>query len=166
MKNHILEALRRASWDSPAVPLHHLVDTLRHQGVAATEMSIRSALEGPGAAGRLLGPVHGRPGLPGRWSRARRAGPGGRAALPPESAADGGDSPPPGGRFALVAGLQCCWVVLCEEGDEDPGPDAPPRARLRRTLLFLGRRVDERSPGDVGRWLALVAEGDRYREAA
>jgi hypothetical protein len=165
VQHQILEALRRASWDSPAVPLHDLVEILRRQGVAVTERSIRGALAGAGAAGRLLGPILVRPSPPpGRSSS--RMGPGGSRVGLREPQADTGGPHPPHGASALVAGLGCCWVVLCEKGDDDPGPDAPPSARLRRTLLFLGRRVDERSPRDVGRWLALVAEGDRYRDAA
>lgn len=155
MKNQILETLRRASWDTPAVPFRHLLAELRATGTAVTERSLREALQGASPAGRVLGPLDG--------SRREEAGSSrSRPGRPGQPSAAG--SPP--STSAALAGLGRRWVVLHEDPDDDPDPGAPPSSRLRRTLLFLGRTLDDRSPRDVARWLALVEEGNRYREAA
>lgn len=58
------------------------------------------------------------------------------------------------------------WVVLATEDGEDPDPDTPFPASVRRALLCLGRTLDTRSPGDLARWMALVQEARRLPRAA
>jgi len=50
------------------------------------------------------------------------------------------------------------WVAAADGGD-DPDPDAPPLAlRLRRTVHWLGRRLDRRSATETARWLGMARE--------
>lgn len=58
------------------------------------------------------------------------------------------------------------WVILEEEGTDDPGPGGAGAAALERSLLRLGRTLDARSPGDMARWMALVEEARRLPRAA
>lgn len=142
MTEQIRETLRRASWDTAAVPLRRLMTELRAGGSAVTAENLQRELARAGSAGRILGPL----------------------TLRSEVACDDPGSDPAVGGFA--GGLHVRWVVFAPDGDDHPDPGAPPAARLRSTLLFLGRILDDRSSGDLARWLALVEEGNRYRDAA
>ncbi len=57
------------------------------------------------------------------------------------------------------------WVVPL--GSEvDPALRASDSGRLHEALRCLARGLDERSPGDVARWVGLVQEARRYSRAA
>lgn len=58
------------------------------------------------------------------------------------------------------------WVVVDGSGDEDPEPDPPGPAAVRRSILRLGRDLDARSARDLARWMALVAEARALPRAA
>ena len=57
------------------------------------------------------------------------------------------------------------WVVPLGSG---AAPAHPPTdaGRLHEALRCLARALDERSPGDVARWVRLVQEARRYPKAA
>ncbi|HSM05566.1 MAG TPA: hypothetical protein VK858_13190 [Longimicrobiales bacterium] len=59
------------------------------------------------------------------------------------------------------------WVVpLPPACPPEPVPDAGDHPRLHRALRCLARTLDDRSPGDVARWVGMVHEARSLRRAA
>ena len=62
-------------------------------------------------------------------------------------------------------GPSTLWVVPDGPTEEEPGAPGGDSG-VERALRCLGRAVDERSPRDVARWMALVEEARRLRGRA
>ncbi|MBW3534298.1 MAG: hypothetical protein KY453_03615 [Gemmatimonadetes bacterium] len=57
------------------------------------------------------------------------------------------------------------WLVPLQGDDRDSTAPASLR-RLRTSLVWLGRTVDDRSKSAMARWFSLVREAERVRRAA
>ena len=121
---------------SPALPLDELSEHVRHGGHVVGPGVLLRALEARPDLFRVLYPWRG------PW-RAAAPRPGRTcAAQPPDHALD-----PPGERWVVPLGRATC--------------DRDARARLKASLVHLGRTLDERSPIEMARWLAMVREMER-----
>lgn len=62
------------------------------------------------------------------------------------------------------SGVRGLWVV--PEAEPEPETRSGGTERLRRALRLLAHGLDERSPRDVSRWIALVQEAQAFRGRA
>jgi hypothetical protein len=140
MNEPLEEVLQEIRARGVAVPFAIVVAGLRRRGAAVTEPVLERALRSVGSDVRVLDP----------W-----IGP--QSALRPLLADEGEGGP---------------WVVPLGSGANALGSGAsaahpvPDARRLHQALRCLARDLDERSPGDVARWVALVQEARRYPQAA
>ncbi len=138
----VREALLESAYGTSARPFSVLVQRLRSQGAPITESVLARTLRAPDSGVRLVRP----------WSGEMAPL---RDFFPRDETASDEDA------------NQEVWVVLSEmNGDDPPDPDTPAGLCLRRTLSHLGTTLDQDSPGDVARWLAMVEEARRLRRAA
>jgi hypothetical protein len=121
--------VREILHDGVAVPFATVVQQLRRRGTPVTEAVLERELRAPGSGVRLLDPWRG--------PQAALA-----AFVSPESETG-------------AAGL---WVVPCEEPECIRRESLHGAQGLSRTLRCLGRGLDQRSPRDLARWIALVQE--------
>ena len=149
MNQSLDEVLREVRAQGVAVPFTVVVARLRRRGAAVTEPVLERALRAADSGVRVLDP----------WI-------GVQAELRPLlEALDG-----PG-----------IWVVPVADPEGDPvaDPEAAPASadvaprssrpgtsHIHRALRCLARELDERSTGDVARWVGLVQESRRLRGAA
>lgn len=133
------------------VPLEQVLEEIRARGVAVPFTVVVATLRHRGAA--VTEPVLERA-LRASDSDVRVLDPwiGPQSALRPllDAVEDGGNGP---------------WVVPLGPG-VDPAACSTDSGRLHEALRCLARALDERSPGDVARWVGLVQEARRYPEAA
>jgi len=122
---------------APALPLEELTEQVRGGGIVVGSSVLLRALEARPDLFRVLDPWRG------PWRSAAR--PDARAAGAAASA-----------RSALEA-ASTRWVVPLGRAtlDRDPG------AKLKASVVHLGRTLDERSVTDLVRWLGMVREMTR-----
>lgn len=138
MHDAVQSILRHVREEGVALPFSTLVLRMRQRGAVVNEGVLERRLRADDSGVRLLDPWRG----------------------PHEALRRMTD-------YSTEVGAAGLWIVP----EEDPvGGSGAPRPRgsttLLRALRALGRDLDERSPRDVARWMALVEEARQLRRRA